>query len=95
VGFVGLIAACFVFARRFADLGDRGWAAYSVITGVVFFAAFFAIATGSGRAEVMVGFVAAAALSWGWFAALAARLMAALPDEPASTSAAVEPMLSA
>lgn len=47
IGFIGLIAACFVFARRFAALRQRGWAAYSVATGVLFFAAFFGIAMGS------------------------------------------------
>src|SRR5438552_359120 len=47
IGFLGLIAACMVFARRFAALGQRGWAACSVATGVVFFAAFFGIASGS------------------------------------------------
>ena len=32
-GFRCLIAACFVLARRFAALGQRGWAAFSRITG--------------------------------------------------------------
>jgi hypothetical protein len=40
IGFLGLIAACFVFARRFAALKQPGWAAYSIATGVIFFAAF-------------------------------------------------------
>ena len=30
LGFIALIAACFVFARRFAALGQREWAWYSV-----------------------------------------------------------------
>ena len=33
MGFLGLLAACFVFARRFAARNERGWAAYSVATG--------------------------------------------------------------
>src|SRR3981081_3930853 len=40
IGFCGLIAACMVFARRFAGIGQTGRAAYSVATGVIFFAAF-------------------------------------------------------
>jgi len=32
---VALIVACFVFARRFRADGRRGWAAYSVVAGVV------------------------------------------------------------
>ncbi len=33
VGFLALIVACLVLARRFAAVGRRGWAAYSVVTG--------------------------------------------------------------
>jgi Protein of unknown function (DUF998) len=33
IGFLCLIAACAVFARRFARQGERGWAAYSLATG--------------------------------------------------------------
>lgn len=40
IGFIGLISACFVFARRFAAQRQRGWAVYSVASGVVFFVAF-------------------------------------------------------
>lgn len=35
IAFVSLIAACFVFARRFSKRGDRSWALYSTATGVV------------------------------------------------------------
>ena len=48
VGFLALIAGCFVLARRFAAGGERGWAAYSVVTGVVFFLAFAGIGSGLG-----------------------------------------------
>ncbi len=83
IGFLGLIAACFVFARRFAALGPRGWAAYSVATGVIFFAAFFGIATGSQQGGttlvvVTVAFTIAVVLAWAWLTALAAQLMAEL-----------------
>jgi hypothetical protein len=33
IGFLGLIGACFVLARRFASLGERGWVAFSAATG--------------------------------------------------------------
>jgi hypothetical protein len=79
LGFIALIAACFVFARRFAALGQRGWAWYSVVTGALFFAAFFGIAAGSGQGEAIVAivnvvFFLAAALAWAWVSAVAARL---------------------
>jgi hypothetical protein len=79
IGFLGLIAACMVFGRRFAALGQRGWAAYSVATGVVFFAAFFGIASGSRQGGavltfVVLAFTAAVVLAWAWLSAIAARL---------------------
>src|SRR5262245_13279505 len=80
IGFLGLIAACFVFARRFAVLQQRGWAAYSAATGVIFFAAFFGIASGSQGAGVSLAFAIAVVIAWVWISAMAARLMAGLPD---------------
>ncbi len=38
--FVGLPIACFVFGRLFARLGERGWAAYSVLAGLAMFVIF-------------------------------------------------------
>jgi hypothetical membrane protein len=80
IGFIGLIASCMVFARRFAGLGQTGWAAYSIATGVLFFAAFVGVATGSqagGQLVVVVtlAFTAAVVLGWAWISALAARLV--------------------
>jgi hypothetical protein len=80
VGFLALIAACFVFARRFTALGQRRWAAYSVATGAIFFAAFFGIAAGAQQVGVILtivnlAFTAAVVLGWAWISALAARLM--------------------
>ena len=80
VGFLALIAACLVFARRFAAGGRRGWAAYSVVTGVVFFAAFVGIAAGSGNGWTILGFWIGVILAWTWISAMAARLMAGHPD---------------
>jgi hypothetical protein len=77
VGFLGFIAACMVFARRFATRGERGWAAYSVATGVLFFAAFAGIASGS-KGPTTLAFAIAVALGWAWVTAMAGRLMAAL-----------------
>ena len=36
-----------MFARRFGDLEQTRWAVYSMIMGIVFFAVFFGIATGT------------------------------------------------
>jgi len=80
VGFVGLIAACMVFAIRFAALKQKVWAAYSVATGVLFFAAFVGIASGSQQGGailifVTLAFTVAVVLGWAWVSAIAARLM--------------------
>jgi hypothetical protein len=74
VGFLALIAACFVFARRFATSGERAWAAFSAITGVLFFAAFAGIASGGQNSSVNLAFAVAVVLAWIWMSALAARL---------------------
>jgi hypothetical protein len=79
IGFLALIAACMVFARRFAALEQRGWAAYSVATGILFFAAFFGIASGSQQGGailtfVVLAFTAAVVLAWAWVSVMAIRL---------------------
>ena len=84
IGFLGLIGACFVFARRFSSLGHRGWAAYSMATGVGYSAAFLGIAMGSQQGGatltvVVLAFTAAVLLGWAWVSAMAARLMTDLP----------------
>jgi len=76
LGFLGLIAACVVFARRFASQGQRGWAAYSLATGVLFFLAFFGIASGSSQTGalltfVVLAFTAAVVLGWTWVSLMA------------------------
>ncbi len=79
IGFLALIAACFVFARRFRALKERRWAVYSIITGIVFCAAFFGIATGSqlgGNILVVVtlAFTVAVVNTWAWLSAIFLRL---------------------
>ncbi|HZM23736.1 MAG TPA: DUF998 domain-containing protein [Anaerolineales bacterium] len=80
IGFLALIAACFVFARMFRALKQNGWAGYSLITGMLFFAAFFGIAAGSqlgGTVLVFVtlAFTAAVVLAWSWISALSTHLL--------------------
>ncbi len=74
LAFICFIAACFVLARRFAESGERGWATYSRITGVLFIAAFAGVATGSTSAGVVLAFTAAVILAFAWLGAVAHRL---------------------
>jgi hypothetical protein len=77
-GFLALITACFVFARRFASLGEKGWAVYSISTGVIFFASFVGIASGSGNPLIILCFWIGVVLAWTWISLLSRRLMTEL-----------------
>src|SRR5262245_38945192 len=50
IGFVCLVAGCFVFAVRFTRSGERAcaWAWFSRFTGAFFAATFFFVASGAG-----------------------------------------------
>jgi len=78
IGFLALIAACFVFARRLASHGQKGWAAYSITTGVIFFASFIGIASGSDNGWVILGFWIGVVLAWTWISLMARQLMIGL-----------------
>jgi hypothetical protein len=86
VTFASWIAASFVFARRFAALGQSGWAIFSAATGIFFLVAF--VGMGAGAVPVM-GLVAAVTLAWAWVSATAAKLMA---EEAQSTAAPSRPL---
>jgi hypothetical protein len=74
VALIGLIAACFVFVRRFAGRGERGWAAYSAATGAV---AFVLIALGMANlAPTSITFAVMGLVTSGWIAAISLRLLA-------------------
>lgn len=96
VGFLGLIAACYVLANRFAAGGQHRWAAYSRATGVIFLAAFVGIATGSGQSWSVLGFWFGVVVAWAWISALAGKLMAervpALHQASQNTQVAQAPM---
>jgi hypothetical membrane protein len=74
IGFLSLVAGCMVFARRFAAGGERAWAAYSAVTGVVFLLAFAGIAAGSGSGWTILGFWIGVVLAFAWVSAMCLRL---------------------
>ena len=71
IGFLGLIAACFVLASRFVAEGRPGWAWYSRLTGIVFVAAFAGIASGQGNVAINLAFTFAVIATWTWMSAVA------------------------
>jgi hypothetical protein len=74
-GFLALIAACFVFARRLAVLAQRGWMAYSILTGILVLAAVVGISSGSQQAAIIVGFFIAGVIGWARISALSLQLL--------------------
>src|SRR5215213_236787 len=74
VGFLALIVATFVLARRFGHEGRRMYAAFSIATGAVFLAAFAGIASGSSTPATNLAFTAAVILMWVWVSATSLRL---------------------
>ncbi|WP_239133709.1 DUF998 domain-containing protein [Rugosimonospora africana] len=82
VGFVCLIAACFVLANRFSREGRRKLAWFSIVTGIVFLAAFAGIASGS-HGPTTLAFVAAVVLVWAWLATVCIHFYRTLADAAA------------
>ena len=74
VGFTALAAACIVMARRFGAAGSRGWAVFSMVTGVVFLTGFAMIASSVGSPTATLLFTGAVLLVWTWISAVALHL---------------------
>jgi hypothetical membrane protein len=74
VGFLALIVATFVLARRFFGEGRRKHAALTVATGIIFLAGFAGIASGSASAVLNLAFTAAVVLVWAWLSATSVHL---------------------
>lgn len=79
IGFIGFIACCFIFARRFKSLQKPGWAWYSLITGILFLASFVGIASGS-KGPFSIVFALAVVLGFIWISTLLSRLKAGLRE---------------
>jgi len=90
ITFGSLAIACFVMARRFAgDPNWKGWALYSLVTGVLVVASFIAAAVVSALDESgilpgsltgliqRIGIIA----GWGWIALMALRLLSQMQKE--------------
>jgi hypothetical membrane protein len=72
IGFLCIIAACFVLASRFTRDGQRWLAWFSRVTGVVFLAGFVGIASGS-HGPTTLAFVAAVLILWAWLSTVFVR----------------------
>ncbi|MFC3503118.1 DUF998 domain-containing protein [Micromonospora krabiensis] len=72
VGFVALIMATVLVARRAVRAGDRAWATLSLATGAYFAVAWVALIVRPGPVT-MVGFGLAVLASWAWVTATLTR----------------------
>ena len=82
--FVGLPTACFVFCRRFATVGERGWAVYSILTGLGMLVTFVLAGMGFTQNPSLVHFAGvfqrlSIIIGLTWIALLALRLMSKKP----------------
>lgn len=68
IGFVALIAACFVFMRTFFSRNQRGWAILCLLTGVLFVAGFVSAASANqaGTTSVQLFLNLLLLLEWIW-----------------------------
>jgi hypothetical protein len=78
IGFLSIIVACFVVARRFGTFRDHAWTIYSVLTGVIFLAAFLGIMSGAGKSWSLIAFLIGVTFLWSWLTLLSAKLRAAM-----------------
>ena len=74
IGFLALIIATFVLAKRFRREGRRGRAVGSIVTGVAFLAGFVGIASGSASPAITLAFTAAVLLVWAWLSSTSVYL---------------------
>jgi Protein of unknown function (DUF998) len=77
IAFYALIAACFVFARRFRVQGENGWALISTLTGLVFFVTFAVLVSGRGGSAAMFALYIVVTWSFLWHSAVHRKLFQA------------------
>jgi hypothetical protein len=81
IGFYAVIAACLVFARRFAAARQPVWTGASVLAGAALFSAFAALPAGFTGPAAMLALYGAVLGVWIWHTALYASLLGQLPAD--------------
>jgi hypothetical membrane protein len=74
IGFLALIIATFVMARRFRRAGRTGRAVGSIVTGVAFLVSFVGVASGSASPAIPLAFTGAVLLVWVWLSSTTVHL---------------------
>jgi hypothetical protein len=91
LGFVAFAVAAFATARRFARRGRGGWAAWSVVAGVLLLVGFVGVASGSASAPVILGFTLGVVLSWAWLLTVSLRYYGEAAQDGRAPAAAAAP----
>jgi hypothetical protein len=74
IGFLSLIAACFVFGRRFASAGEQTWSRASTGVGIIFLIAAIAGSASPGSRPGNVALGVSLILALAWTSVLAGKL---------------------
>ncbi len=78
VAFLSLIAACFVFARRYFVIGKPEWGIYSIATGVI--TPVLILAGMMIQSATSISFFIVGIIAFGWVGAVAAQLTVQPPQ---------------
>jgi len=78
--FLTLVVACALFTRWFAKWGERGWAIYSAVTGIIFLIVMYLASAGFAQTPGLVEFAGlfqrtAVTTGWMWITLLAVHLL--------------------
>jgi len=85
LGFAGLTAGCFVFGYYFASQSKRGWALYSILTGILFPIGIVLASVAFSQNQNLVAFGGliqriTVMLGWAWLTLLATHFLKTLPE---------------
>ncbi|HEV2498924.1 MAG TPA: DUF998 domain-containing protein [Terriglobia bacterium] len=84
VGFVALMAACFVFARTFFSRKQRGWAILCTVTGILFLTGFLGAASANQNSTTSIQLFLNLLflLEWIWVSSISAQILRNIRTSP-------------
>lgn len=84
VGFVALMAACFVFARTFFSRNQRGWAVLCTVIGILFLTGFLSAAAVNqdSTTSIQLFLNLLFLLEWIWVSSISAQILRNIRTSP-------------
>jgi hypothetical protein len=86
IGFVALMASCFVYLRTFISQKLKVWAILCAITGLMFLAAFLSAASHPDATSIQFFLNLTFVLEWVWVSSISARILRNVPKSRAGVS---------